>query len=264
MPQQQNDSDSDEGENETDSETDEIPEPPNPVVNLARWGPLQAEDRWLRKIIDQLQEPQCPDNIRDKYTMLKGRLHYLDEQRRPRLVVPLCLQEDILYHSHEGYLGAHLNSRKMYKSLSRKYFWSGMFRDVLTHCDGCIPCNSANLTQVNPPLQENPVPRFPFQTVSIDLYGPLPQSNQGNEYIVTAIDQLTGWVECESIPDKMSDRVCQFIMNEIISRHSVPLTLMSDNGTEFVNEVIHGLSREMKMVHIRCANYAPQSNGKCE
>ena len=261
--ERQHPTDSDSDDPDVDDSHD-IPPPPPPVVNLARWGPLQRADPRLAKIINLLDLPEPPDGIRDRYALLGGRLHFVDPKNRDRLVVPLSLQDDTLYASHEGHLGAHLGSRKMYASLCRSYFWSGMYRDVLVHCDRCIPCNTANLTQVNPPLQETPVPKFPFETVSIDLYGPLPKSLHGNEYIITAIDQLTGWVECEAIPDKSGARVCRFLMHELISRHSVPLTLMSDNGTEFVNEVIHALSREIKMVHIRCANYAPQSNGKCE
>ncbi len=250
---------------ENSSQTDEdSPEPPSLTINIARWRTLQREDRRLNKIIDQLASKECPDDIKKRYLMRRGRLNFVDQSNRARLEVPVKLQEDLLYHAHEGVLGAHLGSRKMYASLCRKYHWAGMFRDVINHCDECIPCNTANLTAVDPPLQENPIPRFPFETVSVDLYGPLPKSHRGNIYIVTLIDQLTGWPECRAIPDKSAAEVCRFLMEDLIARHSVPLEMMSDNGTEFVNRIIKGLSHDLKMFHIRCANYSPQANGKCE
>ena len=248
-----------------DTEYANSPSLPKPPINIRYWGPIQQQDVKLRHIINQLnQGDTCPEPIRKKYAVIDGRLRRFDKNKQVRLVVPLSMQADLLEQAHTGFLGGHLGFRKMYTRLKRWYFWSGMFRDCLVHCDECIPCNMANLTARPIPIEENPVPKFPFHTISVDTYGPLPESHSGNSYIVTAIDQLTGWPECCAVPDKSAPTICRFLLSDIIARHSVPIVMMSDNGTEFVNGLIKELSRTLNMVHIRCANYSPQANGKCE
>ncbi len=53
-------------------------------------------------------------------------------------------------------------------------------------------------------------------------------------------------------------------MNEIFNRYSWPLHLLSDNGLEFVNEILEEITELGHIHHIRSSPYNPKANGKCE
>ena len=54
------------------------------------------------------------------------------------------------------------------------------------------------------------------------------------------------------------------ILSKIIPRHGCPATILSDNGTEFVNTVVREVCKEMNIYRVRTSPYHPQSNGKLE
>ena len=76
------------------------------------------------------------------------------------------------------------------------------------------------------------VPPYPFAKVSVDLSGPYPKSLSGNKYIVAFVDHYSGWPEAFAVPDKSADTIAQLLIEEVIPRHSCPLQIVSDNGTE--------------------------------
>ncbi len=77
-------------------------------------------------------------------------------------------------------------------------------------------------------------------------------------------DIFSGWPEVYPIPDKSAQSVARVILHEYIPRHSCPLTLLSDNGTEFVNSVIDHICSELKIYRVKSSIYHPEGNSKVE
>ena len=65
-------------------------------------------------------------------------------------------------------------------------------------------------------------------------------------------------------PDKSAETVAHFIIDEIIPRHSTPLQIVSDNGSENINKVIKHTLEENNISHITTSYYHPQDNSKVE
>ena len=108
------------------------------------------------------------------------------------------------------------------------------------------------------------IPNFPFKTIAIDTCGPFPTSANGNVYVLTVVDMFTGYIECRCTPTKAAHEVARFLIDEIIPRHSCPLNLISDRGTEFNNKVIEHLTNVLRVCHIKTTPYNPSANGRCE
>ncbi len=70
---------------------------------------------------------------------------------------------------------------------------------------------------------------------------PLLITKRENRYIVTCIDYMIKWAEAKPLPDKSAIQVIWFIYEKIICRYECPVIIQSDNGLEFVNEVIRQL-----------------------
>lgn len=52
----------------------------------------------------------------------------------------------------------------------------------------------------------------------MDLVGPLPESSNGNKYIITLTDYFSKWAEAGALPDKTAHGVAKFIYSVVSYR----------------------------------------------
>ena len=76
-----------------------------------------------------------------------------------------------------------------------------------------------------------------WHTVGVDLNGPLPVTARENRYIMTVSCLFSKWPEATALPDKMASGVAEFLF-QCFCRHGCCSVKISDQGREFVNEVI--------------------------
>jgi hypothetical protein len=81
---------------------------------------------------------------------------------------------------------------------------------------------------------------------------------------VVAVDLFTKWVEARALTEADAQSIATFLHEDIFCRHGVPTRLTSDQGSEFVNELIAVLTRNFGIRHIRTTPYHPQANGQVE
>ena len=93
--------------------------------------------------------------------------------------------------------------------------------------------------------------------------GPFP-SSFGNMYILLAVDYVSKWVEATSCPRDDAITVVGFIQINILSRFGEPRTIISDEGSHFVNKVFAKLMSIYGIKHLMGLAYHPQSNGQAE
>ena len=106
---------------------------------------------------------------------------------------------------------------------------------------------------------------FLFKFVGIATQGPFVESFSGNRYIVTIVDHFSESPEAYPTSDKSAGTVARLLIEEFIrTRFSCPMTMVSHNGTEYVNAIIEALSKEFNIQRITCSPYHPQSNGRTE
>ena len=75
---------------------------------------------------------------------------------------------------------------------------------------------------------------------------------------------MTKWAEVKPLPDKSARQVAWFLYEEIICRYGCPQIIQSDNGLEFVNEVVKELLKQFQIWHQTVSLYRPQANGMIE
>ena len=98
-----------------------------------------------------------------------------------RLMVPHSLREHVLEEAHSKNFAGHFAERKVYKTLCKKYWWSGMQADVRRHCRACLVCATRKGPGrgTRPPLKSIPV-GGPFHRVGVDVLE-LPLTFDGNK-----------------------------------------------------------------------------------
>ena len=97
----------------------------------------------------------------------------------------------------------------------------------------------------------------------MDLIGEFhPPSSQGNRYALTGVCMLTGFTWCILIKSKKASDVARAYMQHVYSILGGSTKILTDNGTEFKNEVFKETLGTEKLIH--SPPYRPQSNRRIE
>ena len=137
-----------------------------------------------------------------------------------------------------------------------------MNKDILKYIANCVLCHREKAKIQNYPLQMMEIPDRPFTTIVIDLVTECETSISGNKNILTIIDHLTGWPEAFPMLDKSSDTIVLTFINKYLPVHMCPRYILSDNGTEFNNNLMDQVLKQLGIERIFSTPYHPQSNGK--
>ena len=129
--------------------------------------------------------------------------------------------------------------------MSEKYFWPSYGEDIKRYIESCDACQRRGKPQRNEPLHPIKVGQ-PFSRVDIDIIGPLNISKLKNQYIVTATDYLTKWVEARALKKANAANVAKFLWEDIICRYGSPKELLSDRGWVFLSETIKEICKAME------------------
>ena len=100
----------------------------------------------------------------------------------------------------------------------------------------------------------------------MDLIGEFyPPSKLGHKYALTVICMLMGYVFCIPLKSKQANEVLQAYIDNVYAKFSGSLKILSDNGTEFKNQLFEQIAKELGVKHkIYTVPYRPSSNGRIE
>jgi len=76
-----------------------------------------------------------------------------------------------------------------------------------------------------------------LERVQMDVLGPLPLTISGNKYLLIMVDYFTKWVEAFPLKNIRARTVAETFLNQIVSRHGVPLEVHTDQGRNFESQV---------------------------
>ena len=166
-------------------------------------------------------------------------------------------------HSHR--LSGHPGIAKTVRHLSRNFFWPNCRVLVQQFISECPTCQVHKGNPNKPaPLEIYPSQLLPFHTVSMDIIGPFPVTDEGYKYILVFVDFLSRYIEIVPIKNKSSISVAEALRHRIITRHSCPRVLLSDNALEFTSDVIQNLCKLYGIRKCQIVPYKPSSNGLVE
>jgi len=98
---------------------------------------------------------------------------------------------------------------------------------------------------------------------NVDTIGPLPPDADGNCYILVLIDTFTRWVELFPIKTVTGEEAAKVLLQHF-GRFGQASELQSDNGSQFVNEIIAELCLIVGTEHKRTLAYSSEENGIVE
>ena len=78
------------------------------------------------------------------------------------------------------------------------------------------------------------------------------------------VDNFSGWVEAYLTKGETATVVAKMILEEIVPRYGLPVTMGSDNGPAFVSQIVQGLTQALETKWKLHCEYNPQSSGQVE
>jgi RNase H-like domain found in reverse transcriptase/Integrase zinc binding domain len=175
-------------------------------------------------------------------------------------------KEEILRRYHDDPLAGHPGVKRMMKELEKDWNWEGMRKDVQEYVKGCVECQK-NVNKRNKkmaPLNPLPVTRKPWEKISVDLIGPLPESLT-YDAIMVIVDYGTKMKIL--IPTHMeltAMGTAELFKQHAFKRFGIPEGVVSDRGPQFVSKFMIELYKVLGIKGSPSTAYHPQTDGQTE
>ncbi|KAK1423394.1 hypothetical protein QVD17_18696 [Tagetes erecta] len=210
-----------------------------------------------------------------KRERIVGQVHHLEENdkgikvRFGRIWIPwTCkIKTMILDEAHKSKYSIHPGATKMYNDLKREYWWPGMKRDVVKYVERCLTCLQVKAEHQKPygKMQPLEIPLWKWEHITMDLVTKLPKTAKGYDAIWVVVDRLTKSAHFIPIREAYSsERMAEEYINEVVSRHGVPVSIVSDRDTRFTSRFWRKFQHEMGTKLLISTAYHPQTDGQSE
>lgn len=175
-------------------------------------------------------------------------------------------RQGIIIENHSTAIGGHKGVTKTFERIRHNYFWPRMKRDIQTFIKGCRECQLKKLVRVKTrqPMILTDTPGAAFDKISMDIMGPLPQTEAGNIYILTIQDLLTKFSLAIPLKQATAIDIAEAFTNEFICTYGAPQAILTDQGANFISSLMRGIARKFRITQYRTSAYRPQSNGSIE
>src|SRR3954471_24644098 len=186
-----------------------------------------------------------------------------------RLVVPKNrdLRQLILQEAHDTPLSIHPGSKKMYRDLRQRFWWTRMKRDIARFVAECDVCRRIKAEYQRPAgtLQPLPIPEWKWDKVSIDFITGFPKTQKGNDAIFVVIDRLSKVAHFLPIHESINaSQLAVLYVSRVVSLHGVPLEINSDRGSLFTSRFWQSFQNAMGTHISFSTTFHPQSSGQVE
>ena len=180
-----------------------------------------------------------------------------------KLYIPQDIAIKLLTRLHEE--AGHLQLRDLLFNFQQCCFSPHarqLAKKVIRTCGACaLSSNTTDGQTTYGPIRQ---PEFPFETLGIDLFGPLirPNNTSQKEYILTIVDRLTGYTQFIVLPDSSSSSVCRVLDIFMVTIGHRTRSIITDNGRQFTDsdEFRHLLALS-NIQHVTIPIYAPHAGG---
>ncbi|GFW43382.1 retrovirus-related Pol polyprotein from transposon 412 [Trichonephila clavipes] len=105
------------------------------------------------------------------------------------------------------------------------------------------------------------VSKYPNEIETLDLISPYPASRpERYKFILVISDHFTKWCELIPLRKASAQAIANAFFDNYIARYGAPISLISDNGPQFISDVFEHLSHRLDIKHMKMVTYRPQAN----
>ncbi|KAF8785780.1 Transposon Tf2-9 polyprotein like [Argiope bruennichi] len=183
-----------------------------PVRRLRDIREEQLKDEDLKKIIDCFEK----------------------KTEEAQLVVPIQERERVLQEYHDAPTAGHYGAEVTYNKVTCRYYFPGMRKYIVEYVENYPDCNRYKPSNQTPTgLLRTSVYAQRFETLAIDLFGPLPETSFGKKWIFLVEDTSTKCMELFALKEATSVNWAKSLVEEVLLRYGLPRRIISDNCSQF-------------------------------
>lgn len=182
--------------------------------------------------------------------------------KKPRLITTPEEKTNIL--RKYPIFGGHFGKKKLFNKIKDLFYWENLKADIAKHIDACKCRLNKPKIKTREPMVITNTPGKAFDTVIIDTIGPLPLSESENRYAVTIMCDLTKYLITIPIKTKDAYTVAKAIVKSCILVYGLVKTVLTDQGTEYKNQVWNEVCKILEIEHKTSTAYHYQTLGTVE
>ncbi|KAD3640135.1 hypothetical protein E3N88_29358 [Mikania micrantha] len=195
-------------------------------------------------------------------TKSDGKYYFLN-----RIWVPSFgnLRKVIMDEAHKSQYSIHPGTDKMYQDPREFYWWPGMKKDIATYVCKCLTCLCVKAEHQRPFGLLQPLEISVWEQISMDFITKLPKTPRGHDAIWVIVDRLTKSAHFLAIrEDYNTNRLAKLYLDEILSRHGVEISIISDRDSRFTSRVWQMFQKALGSQPNLSTAYHPQTDGQTE
>ncbi|GJW45863.1 putative reverse transcriptase domain-containing protein [Tanacetum coccineum] len=241
-----------------------------------RWLELLSDYDWLN-LPKQILRAQS--KVRKEENFINEDLHGMINKLEPRTDRTLCLNNRswipcfgdlralIMHESHKSKYSIHPGSDKMYQDLKKLYWWPNMKAEIATYVSKCLTCAKVKIEYQKPSglLVQPEIPQWKWENITMDFVTKLPKTAAGQDTIWVIVDRLTK--SAHFLPmreDDTLEKLTRQYLKEVVSRHGVPVSIISDRDGKFTSHFWKSLNKALGTRLDMSTAYHPETDGQSE
>ncbi|GKA21016.1 putative reverse transcriptase domain-containing protein [Tanacetum coccineum] len=172
-----------------------------------------------------------------------------------------------MHESYKSKYSIHPGSDKMYQDLKKLYWWPNMKAIIAEYVGKCLTCSRVKAECQKPSglLIQPEIPTWKWERITMDFVTKLPKMSSGHDTIWVIVDRLTK--SAHFIPIRATnsmETLTRLYIKEIVLRHGVPISIISDRGSHFASIFWQSLQNALgTQLDMRTA-YHPKTDGQSE
>lgn len=227
-----------------------------PLCRYLRKESKQLPDELSREISQYALLPDLNGILYKMYILPSGRVQEC-------VVIPSKMAQTAIAMCHCSPTSGHLGVKATVHRIKQHFYVRKVYAKVKEFIRQCHICNCSKSHNIPvPPAGRWPNVRKKGDRVHMDLIGPLPPS-EGYRYILTIVDAYSRFTWAYALIDKTADSVAAGL-KKFVNTFSNPRVIISDNGTEFVNNALSRMFKMQGVTHRTITAYHPAANGLVE
>ncbi|GJS14328.1 putative reverse transcriptase domain-containing protein [Tanacetum coccineum] len=178
-----------------------------------------------------------------------------------------CEESAGLQKAYKSKYSVHPGDDKMCYDLRDRYWWPGMKKDRAVYVSRCLTCLKVKAEHQRPfgLLQQPEIPEWKWERITMDFVTKLPRTNSRHDTIWVIVDWLTKYAHFLPMhEDYKMDRLARLYLNEIVSRHGVSVSIISDRDSRFTSRFWQSMQEALGTKLDMSTAYHPQTNGQSE
>nr|GFB77736.1 putative reverse transcriptase domain-containing protein [Tanacetum cinerariifolium] len=155
------------------------------------------------------------------------------------------------------------SSDKMYQDLKKLYWWPNMKAIIAEYVGKCVTCSIVKTECQKPSglLIQPKIPIWKWERITMDFVTKLPRTSNGHDTIWVIVDRLTK--VAHFIPTRETESMntlTWLYIKEIISRHGVPISIISDRDSHFTSRFWQSLQNALGIQLDMSTAYHPETD----